>query len=402
MPSIFISRYEDISQLILKSLTSGEEESYQESSYNHHHHHEHGSKKHKNYDITLSEFHDMFSKVPSMEQTLQHQQRATNTENKVVPFNNHIEKKDDTTFWVYDPTDFDPWFVAKFNPPNSETFVASNVEFIVSTTAPRYIRNIMNAIQVAFKMATAINANCYLKDSTKSYTITNDSIRKWLFDPQMVFVKDKQKEWIDKMELMVQKKMAPLEFPIGNMDMIRDFFFFEITRISDVVATFKSLHKIIPPSLSVAALDANLMDIPEFRQATPEERPISRFNEHENHSCLIIDRKSKICKTKVEWDSAEKVLRVSSNYFARPPVGGMYRTLPFHSLASCTLLICKSIMIHLGKSWSDDCFLNTRSLNEEFVKNLQEKLKHDPISTEFYYWLEQAQREDDQLLLSDK
>ncbi|EFC49662.1 predicted protein [Naegleria gruberi] len=375
--SIFITRHEDVNHLTPKKGENGENIPPLKR------------KKGVNYDISLAEFNEMFSKTPPQ----QSDTTSSTNSGKLNPFNSHIERKDDTTFWIYDPTDFDPWFVARFVAEDTSMTIGSFVEIILSTTAPRFCRNIMNALQVAFKFSAEINVNCFFKDHNKSHQVTADFLKKILYDPHMAFIKGKQKEWLDRMEMIVEKKMAPLEFPLGNIDMIRDFFAFEISNIPDILNVFKHLNKNIPPMLSVAALDANIMEIGEFRSATPEERSVSRINLNDIYSCLIVDRKCKICKCKVEWDPNAKVLRISPNYLAKPPISGLFRCLPFHSVAGCTLQVCKSIMTFLNKPWSE-CMLHSREMNEDFIKKVQEKLKLDPISIEFYQWIMQAMKEE--------
>jgi len=330
-------------------------------------------KMNRNINITQPEFHLIFSSIPP-------KNYKPNSESKLKQYNGHIVKKSDSVYWVFDPNDMDPWFVARYVPEQADLQIGGYIELLLSSAATRFSRNIMNAIQVAFRMAIDIKAYCYLKD-TKFTTITSEFLKRALTEPQLTFVKEKQKEWLDRMQTITEKKMAPLEFPMDNMDVVRNFFLFEISNCEDVPGAFQLLPKILPSNMNLTVIDSKMNDMSE--QATMEPP-----NLNENFAYLILDKTSKICKTKVEWCADTKVIRISPNYFAKPPGINYYRTLPFCILANCTFNVCKLFVAALNKR--DTVTLNSIPLTYSTWKLLEEKLATKPLGIEFYQWINET------------
>jgi hypothetical protein len=141
----------------------------------------------------------------------------------------------ETSYWIFDIKENDPWMVFQFlpiqlpiaeddeekedkkklaatttNPPPEKTY--GYYVFSLSITAPRFVRNLMNALQFALQLAKK-NEGCtvlvkdpiFLKYNYNSELLTEESLRENILGGNQSFLNEHKVAWMEKILFMSKK-----------------------------------------------------------------------------------------------------------------------------------------------------------------------------------------------------
>lgn len=129
--------------------------------------------------------------------------------------------------WFHYPDDSvsagEPWFAATFRAPaNSEL---GHIQLSTSFTSPSFLRNAADMLELAVEIATPLGARVFEESGGRELDRDNvDAI----LDPVGPFIRNLGQVWLDVRARLGRQARAPLEFPLGAVDEVSDYFMFQV------------------------------------------------------------------------------------------------------------------------------------------------------------------------------
>jgi hypothetical protein len=154
---------------------------------------------------------------------------------------NATRRAEDASYWLDHPTGKDPW-CAVFLHPNQGPL--HHVEFSTSFTHPSFPRNMADMFDLALKLGRSLGA-CVFEES-RGQEVSADNVDD-LLDPKGEFAQGLFRFWKAGRQRLLVENHAPLEFPLGAIDAMSDYFFFEIPTTN--TAPYKTLAASTPNHL---------------------------------------------------------------------------------------------------------------------------------------------------------
>jgi hypothetical protein len=125
--------------------------------------------------------------------------------------------KDDHLYWVRYP-DGDPWFAAQWKPEG-------RVVLSTSYSNHRYLRNFADMFDMGLRLARSLRARLFEEVGQREVTETNvDS----LLAPEGEYVRLQASTWRAASEQLSAEAKGALEYPLGSVDLVSEYFLFHI------------------------------------------------------------------------------------------------------------------------------------------------------------------------------
>lgn len=115
-----------------------------------------------------------------------------------------------------------PWFLASFD--RDVSGVGGHVQLAVSRSSPRFVDDWTALLPVAVDIADRLSARVYDEDGGRP--ITRESLPS-LTAADGDYRRTQAERWEAFMNDVLRKGLAPLEFPTGETDVVRDYFQFD-------------------------------------------------------------------------------------------------------------------------------------------------------------------------------
>jgi hypothetical protein len=126
-------------------------------------------------------------------------------------------RKADDVYWVSYP-DGDPWFVAEWKPDGT-------VLLSTSYSNARYLRNFPDMCDQAIKIARQLDARVF--EEVEGREMTERNLDGFL-DPSGEYVALQAGTWRHAIAQMSAQAQAPLEYPLGPIDIVSEYLLFHI------------------------------------------------------------------------------------------------------------------------------------------------------------------------------
>jgi hypothetical protein len=137
----------------------------------------------------------------------------------------------DGDMWVRHPEDDSPWLAARLTPKG--TIVLS-----CSYTCHRYIRNFVDAFDLGVKIAEALEASLF--EEVRGRRVSTPDLDS-LLESEGEYVQLQAKTFAMAIQSMDEDSRAPLEYPLGPMDVIQEYFVLHLTLPAGGPTTLKGL-----------------------------------------------------------------------------------------------------------------------------------------------------------------
>ncbi len=125
----------------------------------------------------------------------------------------------DGDLWLRHPQDGLPWLATRLTPQGS-------IVLSCSYTSHRYIRNFVDALELGVKVAAALDASLYEEVRQTRVDVTNIEP---LLDTKGEYVQIQARTFALAIQKMHQESGAPLEYPVGPIDLVGEYFVLQLT-----------------------------------------------------------------------------------------------------------------------------------------------------------------------------
>jgi hypothetical protein len=132
-------------------------------------------------------------------------------------------RKSDHLYWIRYP-DGDPWFIAEWK-------TEGNLLLSTSYSNHRFLRNFADMFDQGLRIAGDLNARLFEEVNEREITSRNiDS----LLSPSDNYVQLQAGTWKQAIEQLSTKANAPLEYPLGPIDLVSEYLVFHITPLNQI------------------------------------------------------------------------------------------------------------------------------------------------------------------------
>ena len=128
------------------------------------------------------------------------------------------KQRNENLFWVFHPEDEDPWFAAELRDPGA-------VVLSTSYTHHRFVRNVIDMMEHGVTMANAVGAHLF--EEVTGQEITSKNLDEFV-DPDKKYLQLQMATWEGAIEKVTRQANAPLEFPLGETDLVSEYSVFHL------------------------------------------------------------------------------------------------------------------------------------------------------------------------------
>jgi hypothetical protein len=129
--------------------------------------------------------------------------------------------------WFHYPDDGaaagEPWFAATFRAPAVAEH--GHIQLSTSFTSPTFLRNAVDMLELAVQIAAPYGARVF--EEAGGRELDRDTVDS-LLDPGGAFIRNLGQVWLDVRARLGRQARAPLEFPLGGVDEVSDYFVFQV------------------------------------------------------------------------------------------------------------------------------------------------------------------------------
>jgi hypothetical protein len=263
----------------------------------------------------------------------------TNSDFQLIMDGAPIRKRlDDGACWLWHPQNM-PWLSASWQKGRSEN--SSYISLAVSYAHNQFLKVWADAFALALRLGHSLNARIF--EDSKHLEITRENVEEVLA-PHGQLVTEQAKFWEEAVTGMDRNMQAPLEYPMGPYDAVKDFFvlFLDPEKRSSMIDVVRDLNLYIDPE----SLAADRFAI----QAKQNDNLLARVLVRPNDGALQI----------------------------RP----FYWMEPFQKTAPATLDLAKQLQSRLGGS----LYLKEKPMTTAFEDEIRNQI--NGLGVEFLLWLE--------------
>lgn len=125
-------------------------------------------------------------------------------------------------YWVRYPQTDEAWFSARWQPATAD---GGEIVLSLSYSHPRFLRNWADAFDMALRLAKALRARVF--EEVGGREVTQGNVDRVL-DPQGHYVQTQRDLYLQVRERLGQRAEAPLECPVGALDIVPEYFLFSL------------------------------------------------------------------------------------------------------------------------------------------------------------------------------
>ena len=154
-------------------------------------------------------------------------------------------RKSDALYWVRHPENDggnDPWCTAELE--------AGYVRFSTSYGHHRFLRNFADMFDLGLRFANALQAQMFDEDGQLVTAASVDD----LLEPNSEYVALQLSTWQRTLKTLDAAAQAPLEYPLGPIDLVSDYFLFHVTPKRKIES--RDAADAIRAAISTASVDA--------------------------------------------------------------------------------------------------------------------------------------------------
>lgn len=133
--------------------------------------------------------------------------------------------------WLQHPEDGSPWLATRLTPQGS-------IVLSCSYTSHRYVRNFIDAFDLGVKVASALEASLY--EEVRQTRVDGANVET-LLDVNGDYVQLQASTFANAIQKMHQESGAPLEYPMGPIDLVGEYFVLHLTLPPDAPTTLEKL-----------------------------------------------------------------------------------------------------------------------------------------------------------------
>jgi hypothetical protein len=147
------------------------------------------------------------------------------------------ETRPDGDLWLRHPADGSPWLATRLTPKGS-------IVLSCSYTHHRYLRNFADAFDLGVQMATALGASLY--EEVRQSRVDGTNIET-LLDPKGDYIELQARTFFHAIQKMDEGTGALLEYPVGPMDMVGEYFVLHLQLPATTPPAFGSILELASP-----------------------------------------------------------------------------------------------------------------------------------------------------------
>lgn len=148
--------------------------------------------------------------------------RITREEFRTVLAAGSASRRRDGSYWVRYPQTGEAWFSAQWRPGTAE---GGEIVLSLSYSHPRFLRNWADAFDMALRFARVLHARVF--EEAGGREVAQGNIDQ-LLDPKGRYVQVQRDLYTQVQERLGQRAEAPLEYPVGALDIVPEYFLFSL------------------------------------------------------------------------------------------------------------------------------------------------------------------------------